>query len=142
MNHRKFKVRIYNDLFKIELAARKTLYTHARKKGKILDMFQRFAVYGIPLIMIMFIAPYTIIGKSSNHIYAPYTIIVMSSNHIWYMYHTSLLLGQAITYMHHTSLLLGQPITYMLNTPLVVSCFKFKPCCKLLSECNECQDHP
>ncbi|XP_023347848.1 gamma-aminobutyric acid receptor subunit beta [Eurytemora carolleeae] len=53
---------------KIEVEARQALYSHARKKGKILNRFKKFAVYGIPFIIVMFIAPYMIVGIA--HVYS------------------------------------------------------------------------
>ena len=41
------------------------LDSDARKRGKMLNILQMFAAYGIPTIMIMFSAPYIIIGKTA-----------------------------------------------------------------------------
>ncbi|XP_023325055.1 uncharacterized protein LOC111698837 [Eurytemora carolleeae] len=50
----------------VEVDARQALYSHARKTGRILQWFKRFAVFGIPIIVIMFTVPYFFIGV--NHI--------------------------------------------------------------------------
>ena len=52
----------FSDEVGVEVEA--ALYSDARKKRKMLNKLQMFAVYGIPAIMIMFSAPYIIIGKT------------------------------------------------------------------------------
>ena len=50
---------------KIEVEVKTGLDSDARKRGKMLNILQMFAAYGIPTIMIMFSAPYIIIGKTA-----------------------------------------------------------------------------
>ncbi|XP_023345924.1 uncharacterized protein LOC111714922 isoform X2 [Eurytemora carolleeae] len=47
---------------KIEVETLGSLYSHARKKGTLITYCKRFAVYGIPVLIIMFLAPYIIVG--------------------------------------------------------------------------------
>ena len=48
----------------VEVEVKPALYSDARKRRKMLNILQMFAVYGIPTIIIMFLAPYIIIGKN------------------------------------------------------------------------------
>ncbi|XP_023323855.1 uncharacterized protein LOC111697908 [Eurytemora carolleeae] len=55
-------VDLINRIEQVEVKTRKTLYSQARKTSNLLKGFQIFAVYGIPTIILMFNAPYMIIG--------------------------------------------------------------------------------
>ena len=48
----------------VEVEVKPALCSDARKRRKMLNILQMFAVYGIPTIIIMFLAPYIIIGKN------------------------------------------------------------------------------